>query len=95
MPKRKILAVLVAIAYLISSATTGWPTTFFGMLFLVLFSLPWILFSEQAGEYKGIASWRYGHFVWITKESPPGMVEFMGWVFLFLPIVIYLLTRTF
>jgi len=91
MSKRKVLAILIAVAYLVCSVTIDWPSSFFGTLFLVSFALVFILFSELAGRYKGIASFHYVRFVRITKESPPVMVEFMGWLFLFFPILIYFL----
>jgi hypothetical protein len=88
MKKRFIVAFVIAFIYLCIGWMDSWQMFFSTMLF-DLFSLFFILFSEAAGDFKGLV----GFFrpSRITQTSPGELVEFMGWVILLLPVVIYFL----
>ena len=50
-----------------------------------------ILFSESAGKYKGNL-WLGGRIgTNVTEETPASALRFLGWIFIFVPIVIALL----
>ncbi len=82
MAKRKLLALFIIIIYLIIFGMNGGEIFFRGILFLLLPVLL-IFFSEEMGAFTGF----FGGFPRpiVTKTSPAGPVEFMGWVFLLLP----------
>ncbi|OGF62121.1 hypothetical protein A2662_01390 [Candidatus Giovannonibacteria bacterium RIFCSPHIGHO2_01_FULL_45_33] len=50
-----------------------------------------VLFSQRLGSLKGYISVQ-GSGTYINKASPPTVVEFMGWILLLLPVVIFLLS---
>jgi hypothetical protein len=85
MQRRKILAFLVAIIYLFFGF---YKENFAGMLVFDCFALFFIFFNEIAANFTGLV----GLGARVTKidvKSPPELVEFMGWVILFLPILTY------
>lgn len=84
MQKRKLLAVLIVLIALIVGATGGW-SRFFSVFFLSFISLVLIIFSEGAGSFIGLIGLLRPSR--ITKESPAGMVEFIGWVLLIMSVV--------
>ena len=77
--KRKVIAIIIAFIYLVLSIFGG-GEVFSQVLISVTFALILILFSDEMSHYRGFLG-RIGSKV--TKGSPPGMIEFMGWFFYF------------
>jgi len=58
---------------------------------IALIGLLCVLFSEGFGSYTG-PMWSVGRIgTRIDRPSPPGIIEFLGWIFLFIPILVFLL----
>jgi hypothetical protein len=82
----RILSGLVAAFYLVVAANHGGAELAFKCAIFLLLPLGCIWFSDAMGGYTGLGLLKFG--APITKESPGLLVCFMGWVVLFLPVII-------
>lgn len=94
--KIKIHATIILILALFFSVSIflylKWPSNAIGRILGVgLTGWFMILFSENIGKYKGNL-WLMGRIgTRITEETPNGALRLVGWIFIFVPVVIALL----
>lgn len=94
--KTKTYATIVFLLVTFYSAsifsTLNWPSNARGKILGVgVAGLFIVLFSESAGKYKG-NMWLVGRIgTKITEETPAGVLRFLGWFFIFIPLVIALI----
>jgi len=81
----KIISLIISIVYLVISFNIGGIVVFLRILGFLILPLSCIWFSEIMGEYTGFL---HGE---IAQESPGCMVAFVGWILLFVPVVIFLI----
>ena len=83
---RNVIAGLVAATYIgLALATADAKTAFQLALFLIL-PLACIWFSDAMGGYTGMGMGRGA----ITSPTPGFLIAFVGWLLLFLPIILSL-----
>jgi hypothetical protein len=82
-------SLLVAVFYLsLLISQGGVHGLLMGLVLLLPLGLIW--FPEQAGNAMGFI----GRAGWVSAESPPWLVSFMGWFFLIgFPVLIAVLSR--
>jgi len=80
----KILSLFIAAAYLIFADVALGSEMFFKILIFLVFPLACIWFGSEIGGFVGFSG--LGRPA-ITKTSTSGLIRFMGWVFLLLPLL--------
>lgn len=80
----KILSLLIAAGYLLFAGITLGGEILFKMLLFLIFPLVCIWFGDEIGGFIGFRG--LGRPA-ITKASPGGLIRFMGWFFLLLPLL--------
>jgi len=87
--KRKLLAIVFALFNLfITAKDYGFGNGFMiWLMYHIYLPLPLIFFSKELGSLTGIGYMRANRP--IDKESPPWLIEIMGWFFMFLYLFIY------
>ena len=88
----RILSLLIAIAYLVIGCLQARSAkeVFATLLILsgaLLLPLACIWFADELGEYVGSVPGPA-----INRKSPAWMVKIGGWILLFLPVIVFLLT---
>jgi hypothetical protein len=88
----RVLALLIAIAYVLVAIARGGLTTGVEIGLFLLLPLALIWFPDEIGSYKGVGRlYRYGR---IDQESPPISVSVMGWLLLVgLPLLLAYIWR--
>ena len=86
----RVLSLLVAVGYLIFAANTrGLEGVNKTLIFLIL-PLACIWFSDAIGEYTETGSaFVFGFSPRISRKTPGIFVCLIGWVFLFMPVILY------
>ena len=87
MDYNRIISLLIALIYIIVAFIAGSGQSVFYIAVFLVFVLALIWFSDEMGSYIGFV----GRGPPITKETPGCIVRFMGWLFLLLPAVVYLI----
>lgn len=94
--KRKLFAIIIFLAIFFSApfviSEFGFDEDATGRIAGIAFiGLICVLFSEGLGSYTG-PMWSVGRIgTHIGRTSPPGIVEFLGWILLFVLILVFLL----
>lgn len=85
--KGRIISLVIAGIYLILSFFAGYESfLWLKMLIFLLLPLGCIWFSDAMGGFEGTCKGRY-------MSSTPGIfVKFIGWVLLFLPVIIVVIS---
>lgn len=86
--KGKLISLGIALIYLLLGAVAGGGEGFFRTLLFLTLPLALIWFSEVLSGYAG-SSWGLGGSVVrrIDTPTPAGILKFIGWIFLFYPII--------
>ena len=83
----RIISLLIALVYIVVAFIAGGgQSVLYAAVFLV-FVLALIWFSDEMGSYTGFI----GRGPPITQQTPGCIVRVIGWFFLLLPAVIYLI----
>jgi hypothetical protein len=85
----RILAVLIALAYLLAAAISeGWTHEFGGIAIYLTVALALIWFPDEIGDFTG-------HYrAQITAPTPGILISLAGWFFLVgMPVICFLLRR--
>lgn len=83
----RVLSLIVACIYLLYALIVGGGELFLRALLSVMFPLVLIWFPREMGTIKRGFGGMGVDSMMITKESPPIVLAFMGWVLLFLPVL--------
>ncbi len=86
--KSRIISGIVAAVYLALAFCSADAETVFHLGIFLVFPLACIWFSDATGGYTGMGM---GHGA-ITSATPGCLVAFGGWLLLFLPIIIGLIS---
>lgn len=81
--KGKTISLVVALIYLLISISGGGEAFLLTLAFLIL-PLGLIWFGDSAGGYIGMVKGP----IMVNQTTPGGVLRFIGWVILFLPIII-------
>ena len=88
----RVLSIIIVIFQLIGAYMIGDGKAFMSFLAFFLLPLGCIWFSDEIGKYTGPSgNLGFGSGRYISEASPSAIVKFVGWILLFLPIVIYLI----
>ena len=77
------LSVLLVFAYVTGAGVTAGTRFALTVFASMLVPLACVWFPEAMGDYTGRT---FGHA--ITKQSPPSLVWFLGWIVLLLPLIV-------
>lgn len=80
----RIVSLTISVIYLIIAYIWDGSEMLFRILLFLILPLACIWFSEEMGSYTGLTGIDSPG---ITKESPPTLVKFMGWILLILPAI--------
>jgi hypothetical protein len=81
----RLIFLIFSITYLVGAFISDGIVLCLMVLVYLVLPCACIWFSDEIGSYKGYAR----GLSYINVESPGCLVAFMGWVFLLIPLVIY------
>ena len=87
---RKIFAIIIFLVIFFSSKFVFNGTVVERIAGSAWIGIFCILFSRILGSYMGLI-WPIGSGLPIDRLSPPGVIEFLGWIFLLAPIIIFII----
>ena len=85
MNRNRVFSIFVAVFYFIVAYTASGAETAFKAVLVVILPLACIWFPEQLGGYLGPAGSST-----ITATSPAILIRTLGWVLLFLPLILWI-----
>ena len=83
----RIVSLLIALVYIVVAYIAGGGQSVLKMAVFLVFVLALIWFSDEMGSYTGFI----GRGPPITQQTPGCIVRVIGWLFLLLPAVVYLI----
>jgi len=83
----KIVALTMSCFYLITAYYSGGGELLLRTLAFLIIPLGCIFFSAAMGGFTGLS----GGGIHVSKPTPGCFIAFMGWIILFLPIIIFIL----
>lgn len=89
--KAKVVAVLIAVSYLVSASIFIGLKGFLVMLLRIVLPIVCIFFGENIGDLTGIR-YPFALYIVVTKPTPGFIVVLGGWLLLLLPLFTYIAT---
>ena len=83
--RRKTSALAISFFYLLAALIYGKEGDWAKMLLFLILPLACIFVGEAMGDYTGMTGLAKPP---ITRTSPSGLIEFLGWVILLAPLIV-------